>query len=171
MKLIYLAGGCFWGTEKYLASIPGVIATEVGYANGKTDNPTYEDVCSGNTDHVEVVRVEFDPAIISLSFLLEVFYKSIDPLAVNRQGGDVGRQYRTGIYYIDEGDHPIIESSLEALQKDYERPIAIEHMTLKNYSPAEEYHQKYLDKNPAGYCHIPSYMFKKAAKARDKSLS
>ncbi|HPD02026.1 MAG TPA: peptide-methionine (S)-S-oxide reductase MsrA, partial [Clostridia bacterium] len=98
MREIYLAGGCFWGTEKYLSQIFGTVSTEVGYANGKTENPTYQEVCYNDTGHAETVRVVYDPSRISLNFLLELFFESIDPISVNRQGNDVGTQYRTGIY-------------------------------------------------------------------------
>jgi len=165
MAEIYLAGGCFWGLEKYIASINGVLSTEVGYANGKTENPTYEEVCNMDNGHAEVVRVVYDPKILPLEFLLELFYEAIDPVSVNRQGGDFGAQYRTGIYYVNRDDLPAIEGSIANLQKRYEKPVAIEISPLLNYSPAEEYHQKYLDKNLGGYCHIKSDKFKKAAKA------
>jgi len=165
MAEIYLAGGCFWGTEKYLASIPGVQATEVGYANGNTADPTYEEVCRQNTGHAETVRVVYDAEALPLPFLLELYYESIDPVSVNRQGGDCGRQYRTGVYFVSEADRPVIERSLAALQQRYDRPIAVEVRPLANFSPAEEYHQKYLDKNPGGYCHIRPDKFERAAKA------
>lgn len=165
MSEIYLAGGCFWGTEKYLSAIPGVLSTQTGYANGTTDSPTYEEVCNQNTGHAETVRVVYDPQKLSLGFLLELYYGSINPLSLNRQGGDVGRQYRTGIYYTDADDLPVIEQSLARLQKRYDRCIAIEVQPLLNYFPAEEYHQKYLDKNPGGYCHIAPVQFEKVKQA------
>jgi len=165
MAEIYLAGGCFWGLEKYIASIHGVESTEVGYANGKTDNPTYKEVCYNNTGHAETVRVVYDPGVIPLEFLLELFYEAIDPVSVNRQGPDVGVQYRSGIYYVDENDLPVIQTSLTKLQKRFDKPVTVELMPLKNYSRAEEYHQKYLDKNPGGYCHIGDEKFIKAAEA------
>ena len=165
MSEIYLAGGCFWGTERYLSSIRGVLSTQVGYANGNTESPTYEDVCYRNTGHAETVRVVYDPAVLPLDFLLALYYESIDPVAVNRQGGDHGAQYRTGIYYVDDGDLPVIERSIAQLRERYADPIAIEVEPLRGFSPAEDYHQKYLDKNPGGYCHIPKPLFEKAAKA------
>ena len=165
MSEIYLAGGCFWGTEKYIASIHGVLSTEVGYANGKTLNPTYEEVCTNNTGHAETVHVFYDQGIVSLEFLLELYYEAIDPTSYNRQGGDFGIQYRTGIYYVDDKDLPVIESSISKLQKRIDKPISIEVKRLENFSPAEEYHQKYLDKNPAGYCHIGRSKIEKAANA------
>ena len=162
LKTIYLAGGCFWGTEKYLEQIEGVVSTEVGYANGQTENPSYEDVCYKNTGHAETVKVEYDANVLSLKDLLMLFYEVIDPTSVNRQGNDVGAQYRTGIYYIDETDLPIIKESLKELKREYPVPLAIEVEPLSNYYPAEEYHQKYLDKNPGGYCHIGEEEFAKA---------
>lgn len=151
---IYLAGGCFWGTEKYLSLIPGVVRTEAGYANGLTAEPSYEDVCYRDTGHAETVLVEYDRALLELPRLLSLFYRAIDPSSVNRQGADRGVQYRTGIYYDDEADRPVIEKSLAELQKQRGKPVAVECGPLQNYYPAEEYHQKYLDKNPGGYCHI-----------------
>lgn len=165
MSEIYLAGGCFWGTEKYFASIKGVISTRVGYANGDTKNPTYEEVCYQNTGHAEAVHVVYDSEVIPLGILLELYYEVIDPVSVNRQGGDTGTQYRTGIYYVDSEDLQIISPSIAQLQKRYNQPIAIEVEQLNNFSIAEEYHQKYLDKKPGGYCHISNDLFEKAAKA------
>jgi len=165
MAEIYLAGGCFWGTEKYLGEIHGVTATEVGYANGQTANPTYEDVCHRNTGHAETVHVVYNSEKVTLSFLLELYYQVIDPTSFNRQGGDTGSQYRTGIYYVVPGDESVIRSSIEKLQERCDKPVAIEVKPLENYYPAEEYHQKYLDKNPNGYCHIGTEKIKKAAQA------
>ena len=164
-RKIYLAGGCFWGLEKYLGSIPGVTGTEAGYANGRTNQPTYEAVCRQNTGHAETVSVEYDSSRISLSRLLALFYKVIDPTTLNRQGNDVGSQYRTGIYYTNQEDLSVIIQSLEQLQKNYKKPIAIEAKSLENYWPAEEYHQNYLDKNPRGYCHIRPEFFELAKSA------
>jgi len=171
MKEIYLAGGCFWGVEKYLYQIPGVAYTSVGYANGNTENPTYEEVCHAGTGHAETVKVTYDPAKISLPFLLKQFYKVIDPTSVNRQGNDKGVQYRTGIYYTDPADLPVIQESIAALQKKCIRKVAIEVAPLRNYYEAELYHQKYLDKNPGGYCHIGEGAFRRAAKAVDPAFA
>jgi peptide methionine sulfoxide reductase msrA/msrB len=165
MAEIYLAGGCFWGTEKYLGAVHGATATDVGYANGKTENPSYEEVCSKNTGHAETVHVVYDPTKVSLSFLLELYYQAINPVSVNRQGGDTGSQYRTGIYYINHDDEPVIMESIANLQKKYEKPVAIEVKPLENYYLAETYHQKYLDKNPNGYCHIGVEKIKKAGQS------
>lgn len=154
MKRIVLGGGCFWGVEKVFSMIPGVLNTEVGYANGKTENPTYEEVCSNNTDFVEVCYITYDENKISLGTLLEKFWSVIDPTSVDKQGMDAGRQYRSGIYYIDEEDFDILKKSKEQIQKKYIIPIATEIEKLKKYYKAEEYHQGYLRKNPNGYCHI-----------------
>ena len=162
MEKIYFAGGCFWGVEKYFSNIEGVINTSVGYANGKTLNPTYEDVCYKDAGHAETVEVEYDNNLINLNFLLEMYFKIIDPISLNRQGPDVGAQYRTGIYYLNEEDKPIILESLYKLQQNYNDFIVIEVKPLEHYFRAEEYHQKYLDKNPNGYCHIPENYFDSA---------
>ena len=161
-KEIYLAGGCFWGTQHYFDCLSGVVQTEVGYANGKTENPTYEQVKYENTGHAETVKVTYDPEKRSLADLLIQYYKIIDPVSVNRQGGDVGIQYRTGIYYTDSEERTVIEESLRELQKQYDSPLAVEALPLSNFYTAEEYHQKYLEKNPGGYCHISPAMFEEA---------
>ena len=166
MATIYLAGGCFWGAEKYLRAIQGVTATEVGYANGKTENPTYEDVCRKDTGHAETVKVDYDPERLPLGFLLELYYEAIDPLSLNRQGGDVGTQYRTGIYYVAEADRAVIERSLNGLETRLKKKPAIEYGPLENFYTAEEYHQAYLDKHPGGYCHIGMSKIKMAAQAK-----
>ncbi len=160
---IYLAGGCFWGTQRYFDGLPGVVETEVGYANGNTAHPTYEQVKHEHTGHAETVRVRYDPRRITLEQLLERYYRIIDPTSVNRQGGDAGEQYRTGIYYTDPADRPVIDASLKQLQTQYDRPLAVEAVPLANFYRAEEYHQKYLEKNPAGYCHIPPELFEAEA--------
>ena len=162
MKTIYFAGGCFWGIQKYLDQIQGVTATEVGYANGASNSATYGD----GSGYAEAVRVDYDPSVAPLPFLLRLFYQAIDPTTVDRQGNDVGTEYRSGIYYTDAADRPVIDASLAKLQTQYKAPIAIETGLLKNYSRAEDYHQKYLVKNPSGYCHIPLNLFKQAALAR-----
>lgn len=167
MRSIVLAGGCFWGTEDYIKKVHGVVSTNVGYANGNIDNPTYELVCTGRTGFVEAVDVVYDPSVISLGFLLDVYYESVNPVSVNKQGGDVGPQYRTGIYYVDESDREIIDDSLKKLQAKFDKKIAIEVEPLRNYYEAEEYHQNYLDKNPNGYCHIPASKLEYARSVRE----
>ena len=164
-KEIYFAGGCFWGTEHFMKQIRGVVDTEAGYANGTTAQPTYEEVCTGRTGHAETVRVVYDPEIVSLEKLMELYFETIDPTSLNRQGNDRGTQYRTGIYYTDPSDWKIIERALEDLSRKYMDPIEVENEPLKNFFPAEAYHQDYLDKNPGGYCHIPRSLFDKAKKA------
>ena len=162
VKTIYLAGGCFWGTQKYVDYIHGVVSTEVGYANGSSKHATYED----GSGYAETVKVTYDPAVAPLPFLLRTFYKAIDPTSIDQQGNDVGVEYRSGVYYTDPADLPVIRASLAQLQKQYSSPIAIEVGPLKTYTKAEDYHQKYLQKNPEGYCHIPLQSFKDAAAAR-----
>lgn len=161
-KTIYLAGGCFWGTSHLFSLVPGVSVAEVGYANSTVPNPDYNLVCTGATNAAETVRVVFDPEVNSLSSLLRLYFRSIDPLSVNRQGGDSGTQYRTGIYYEDPDDFPVIEAELATLQRRHKEPLAIELKKLENFYPAEEYHQQYLDKNPDGYCHVDVALFKEA---------
>ena len=158
MKTIYLAGGCFWGMQKFLDQFDGVISTEAGYANGPDKAPTYEDVCS-NSGHAETVMVVYDEAMITLTKLLRFYFMVIDPLSVNRQGNDRGIQYRTGIYYADEEQLPEIEAVYHEQEKKAGAKLAVELEPIRNFFPAEEYHQKYLDKNPGGYCHIPNSYF------------
>ena len=158
MKTVYLAGGCFWGVQKFIDQFDGVTETETGYANGPTENPGYRDVCAGS-GHAETVRVVYDEERLSLSSLLDWYFMVIDPLSVNRQGEDSGAQYRTGIYYTDEAQLPEILTVYNAQQEKAGRPLAVELKPLENFYPAEEYHQKYLDKNPGGYCHIPRSYF------------
>ena len=165
MSTIYLAGGCFWGVEKYMAEVQGVAGAEAGYANGETESPSYQDVTTGETGYTETVRVDYDPDVAPLPFLLELFYSAIEPTSVNRQGNDVGTQYRTGIYYTDPADAAIVERSLAELQEQYDEPIAVEAGPLTAYTTAEEYHQDYLEKNPGGYCHIGGELFENAAEA------
>lgn len=162
MKIIYFAGGCFWGTQHYLSHFDGVIDTEVGYANGTVVNPTYQQVYTDQTGHVECVKVIYDPELISLSTLCRMFFRSIDPLLVNRQGEDFGTRYRTGIYWEDESDATIVDEVFADVQKKYDQPIAVEKSGLNCFYPAEVYHQQYLIKNPDGYCHLSPSLFKSA---------
>lgn len=154
LREIYLAGGCFWGTEAYVAKLPGVIETEVGYANGNTARPTYEQVCSGATGHAECVRVAFDADVISLPLLLKAFFRTIDPMSLNRQGNDRGEQYRTGVYWVDPFDGPAVANALYDLKRHCPRPVVVEAGPLHGFWPAERYHQGYLRRNPGGYCHV-----------------
>lgn len=154
MKKIILAGGCFWGVEEFLSRIDGVVNTEVGYANGRTKNPTYEDICTKNTYFAEVCKLTYDETKITLKSLLEQYFNIINPTSLNKQGNDVGSQYRTGIYYLDESDLNTIINTKENIQTKYEKKIVTEIKPIENYYIAEDYHQKYLKKNPNGYCHI-----------------
>ena len=151
-RIIYLAGGCFWGLEAYMERIQGVTDAVSGYANGKGDTTNYQLLHA--TDHAETVKVTYDPNKISLDKLLQYYFRVIDPTSINKQGNDRGRQYRTGIYYQDGADKAVIEQALAQLQTKYKKPVQIEVQPLKNYIVAEEYHQDYLKKNPNGYCHI-----------------
>ena len=154
VKNIYLAGGCFWGVEAYMEKIKGVIDTVSGYANGKTQNPSYEDVIYRGTGHAETVRVTYDANKVNLQTLLRYYFRIIDPVSLNKQGNDRGTQYRTGIYYEKNEDKDIIEKEITFLQKNYSKKIMIEVLPLIRFDVAEDYHQDYLKKNPHGYCHI-----------------
>lgn len=150
-KTIYLAGGCFWGVQAYFDQLKGVISTRVGYANGHTAFPKYEDVKTGATGHAETVKIDYEDSEISLTDLLEHYLRFVDPFSVNRQGHDEGPQYRTGVYYVDVLDGVDAEVFLTSkLGKGY----AIEIQKMLNFFPAETYHQDYLKKNPGGYCHV-----------------
>ena len=154
MKKIVLAGGCFWGVEAFISKFDGILETEVGYANGITQNPSYEQVKSAKTGHAEVCSISYDENKVCLEELLNIFWKIIDPTLKDQQGGDIGSQYRTGIFYIDDDDKGVIEKSKNHQQSLYNKPIVTEIEPLKSFYDAEEYHQKYLEKNPNGYCHI-----------------
>ena len=151
MKTIYLAGGCFWGVEKYFSLAKGVIDTEVGYANGHKENPSYLDLKSGLDDASETVKIIYDENIVSLEKLLELYLRVIDPYSKNKQGEDEGIQYRTGIYYTDDIDRDIV---INYFKKINITNYMIEILPLSKFYKAEEYHQDYLNKNPSGYCHI-----------------
>ena len=153
-QIIYLAGGCFWGVESFISRLKGVNNTEVGYANGCDLAPTYEKVCTGKTGHAETVKVTYNPEIISLHEILENFYRIIDPYSLNRQGNDVGTQYRTGIYWQEDSQKMDVLRFLAEKQKNSQKKIAVEAKSIHTFYPAEEYHQKYLEKNPQGYCHV-----------------
>ncbi|MCX7882433.1 MAG: bifunctional methionine sulfoxide reductase B/A protein [Brevinematales bacterium] len=150
---IILGGGCFWGVEAYFKEVEGILATTVGYSGGETMWPTYEDVCTGETGHVETVLLRFDPKILPVEKILGHFFFIHDPESENRQGHDVGTQYRSVIFYLSEKHVPAIEKWLEKLRRDGKHPVT--HVSpAKNFYPAEEYHQDYIEKNPGGYCHI-----------------
>ena len=173
-ETIYLAGGCFWGTEHYMKTIHGVLETRVGYAFGKKEgrNPqlpetvTYEEVCN-HSGHAETVEVVFDADVISLNDILKEYAYTIDPTSLGRQGMDIGIQYRTGIYSLSKEHQQISSDFLTELQKEYDRPIMVENLPLLQFIPAEEYHQDYLEKNPRGYCHID---FAKIARMKQKAV-
>ena len=186
MAEIYFAGGCFWGTEHFFKQIHGVTLTEAGYANGNADwreavkgsgaparmdgdgGPSYRQVCTDKIGFAETVRVVYDPGVVSLKFLLEMYFAAIDPTTLNRQGHDEGSQYRTGIYYLSDKDLPVIEKAMEEERRKHEVPLVTEVLPLEDFYNAEEYHQDYLDKNPDGYCHLPVSLFEFARKAREK---
>ena len=156
-KQIVLAGGCFWGVEAYFKRLKGVVSTRVGYTDGVTHNPTYQEVCTGQTEHVEACEVIYDADTISLKQLMNHLFQIIDPTSLNKQGGDVGTQYRTGIYYEDESEHQIIQDFIKEIQVHYSKPIMVEVKKETAFYDAEEYHQDYLTKNPMGYCHVNLY--------------
>ena len=158
MAEIYLAGGCFWGMQKFFDQFGGVIETEVGYANGPDTAPSYQDVCR-SSGHAETLRIAFDETRVSLEQLLDYYFMVIDPLSVNRQGEDSGIQYRTGIFYTDENQLPVIWSVYAREEAKAGAKLAVLVEPLRNFFSAEEYHQKYLEKNPGGYCHIPQKYF------------
>ena len=167
-KDIYLAGGCFWGTEHYFKQIEGVVNTEVGFANGHTENPSYEEVYTDTTGFAETVRVTYNPEVVSLEFLLQMYFKAIDPTSLNKQGHDEGTRYRTGIYYTHTEDLPIIEKVFAHVQKNFQQPLVVEKQPLENFYAAEAYHQDYLEKNPTGYCHLPLSLFEFARQSKAK---
>ena len=150
-KVIYLAGGCFWGVQEYYSRLKGVISSISGYANGRKENPTYLEVKSQEYHHVETVKVTYDDEIITLTKLLEHFLRFVDPYSLNQQGEDIGVQYRSGVYYTDENEKEIIKQFFD---KNLKQGYLIEIKPLDNFYPAEEYHQDYLKKNVGGYCHI-----------------
>ena len=152
-KVITLGGGCFWCTEAVFVRVQGVLDVESGYCNGRDPAPTYQKVCSGETGHVEVIRVTYDPQQIDLRALLEIFFVVHDPTTLNRQGNDVGTQYRSGIYYSDEADREVAQQLLNEVNTALSGRVVTELQRLGNYSPAEDYHQDYFERNPnQGYC-------------------
>lgn len=159
---IYLAAGCFWGSQAFFKRMKGVISTEVGYANGNTANPAYQDLKQGRATHAETLKLVYDDEILPLAKILSYYLAVIDPYALDHQGEDYGSQYRTGIYYTDEKDRAVIERFLKKEEeKRGQGDFVIEVLPLKNYYRAEDYHQDYLDKNPTGYCHVNLKLLKK----------
>ena len=159
MKKIYLAGGCFWGVEHYLSLIQGIRETTVGYANSDIPSPVYEDLKAHRSSASETVEAVYDETVISLKEVLEMFFRIIDPTILDQQGHDIGHQYRTGIYYVDEQDLPVIQEAMKELASHYDKPIVTEVLKLESFTKAEDYHQDYLIKNPDGYCHVDLKMF------------
>ena len=170
MKKIYLAGGCFWGTQYLFSLVEGVVKSIAGYANSRVPYPTYEMVCTGRTGAAETVEVEYEDTEAGLTELLALYFRSIDPTALNRQGNDTGTQYRTGIFYTDEADLPAIGAYVAAVQRRYDRPLAVEVGPLENFYPAELYHQDYLHKNPDGYCHVDPGLFREVRQRAPRRL-
>lgn len=154
LKTITVAGGCFWGVEEYYKRLKGVHETNVGYANGIDREVSYKEVCSGQTGHAEATWVQYDPSVISLEMILDHLFRIIDPTSLNKQGGDIGTQYRTGVYYHDESDLEVIQNFIENIQMNYDKPVVVEVEPLRNYFLAEPEHQDYLTMNPGGYCHV-----------------
>ncbi len=159
-KTLYFAGGCFWGAEHFFKGIDGVLHTAPGYANGRLDNPSYEQVYTDSTGHVETVKVIYNPDRVSTAKLVRLFFASIDPLDAGGQGHDRGTRYRTGVYYSDASDLPVIRGEFDALEKRLGMEPATELLPLDSFWPAEERHRDYLDKNPTGYCHLDFKVFK-----------
>lgn len=165
MKTIFLAAGCFWGAQHYLKQIRGIVETETGFANGNTDNPTYKEVYTDRTGYAEAVRVVFDPEVLPLKRLVQLYFDCIEPTSVNQQGEDKGTRYRTGIYYIEPEDRLTIQEVYDEVQRGYSAPLAVEVEPIRNFFPADESHQDYLDKHPDGYCHLPRALFEYARRA------
>lgn len=165
---IYLAGGCFWGVEEYYSRIPGVVDSVSGYANGHGKDPDYRKVCTDKTGFAETVKVVYDPREVDLQTLIRQYFKIIDPTVLNRQGNDVGTRYRTGIYYTDEADLPLIKEVFDEAQAELDKKIVTELEPLKNFYIAEDHHQDYLKNNPGGYCHIDFSTLSELPEKQDK---
>lgn len=155
MQEALFAAGCFWGVQYYFDQIPGVVKTTVGYSGGKTRNPTYEQVCYENTGHAEVVLVEFDPDTVSYETLVRQFFRMHDPTQLNRQGPDVGDQYRSAIFTMDDSQTAIAEQVKAELQAASKQPIVTQIQRAGEFYEAEDYHQKYTERTGRGMCHIP----------------
>jgi peptide-methionine (S)-S-oxide reductase len=152
-RSIVLGGGCFWCTEAVFELFEGIIKINPGYAGGRTKNPTYKEVCNGTTGHAEVIKLEYLPNIISLKTILEIFFKAHDPTSVNKQGADVGSQYRSIILYEEEEDRKVIEDYIKGIAGDFDKPIATEVKKLDEFYPSEDYHKDYYKLNPLQpYC-------------------
>lgn len=164
MKSIVLAGGCFWGVEAYFAQLKGVLDTSVGYIDGNKKKPTYEEVCHGVATHAEACQVFYDEKIITLEQILDHFFRIINPFSINRQGHDIGKQYRSGIYLDHLEDHDPIERFMKTYFKDEYSKVQTKIKVNQDYDLAETYHQDYLKKNPGGYCHVNLGLAKKEEK-------
>jgi peptide-methionine (S)-S-oxide reductase len=154
MKEIVVAGGCFWGVEEFYRRAKGIISTQVGYAQGHKEDATYQEVCTSTTGHTEVVKITYDETMITLNKVLELLFRIINPTTLNRQGNDVGPQYRTGVYYYTPEDQEIITEYIATQQSRYEKKILVEVEPVGVFVKAEDVHQLYLVKNPSGYCHV-----------------
>lgn len=154
MKEIVVAGGCFWGVEEYFRRVKGIVDTKSGYSQGHKLDATYQEVCTGKTGHTEAVWLTYEDTEVSLEKIAELLFRIINPTSLNKQGNDVGNQYRTGFYVIDEEDIETINEYIVKKQKEFNKKIVVEVEPVKNFIPAEDYHQMYLIKNPGGYCHV-----------------
>ena len=168
---LYFAAGCFWGAQKFFAKVKGVTFTEVGFANGFTENPTYKEVYTDQTGYAETVHLQYDTDIITEERLTELFLRAIDPLSLNKQGEDEGTRYRTGVYFVNEAQVPGISAALDRCAAALGQPLAVELLPLQNFYRAEEYHQDYLEKNPNGYCHLSPAIFRIAEEAYSAHVS
>lgn len=168
-SVIYFSGGCFWGTEHFFKQVNGVTATEVGFANGNTENPTYKDVLNKETGYAETVKVTYNPKEVNLNLLLDLYFLTIDPTSLNKQGTDIGDQYRTGIYYTSDQQLPLINDRIKKEATKHSIPVVVEVTALRKYYKAEDFHQDYLGKNPSGYCHINPALFQLAKDANKKN--
>lgn len=168
MKEIYFAGGCFWGTDHFFKQVRGVITTEPGYVNGHTNKPIYEEVNTDTTGYAEAVKVIYDPKEVRLELLIKLFFETIDPTSLNKQGNDVGTRYRTGVYYTNAKDKAVTDAFFNKIERMYFRPIVVERKPLEVFYPAEDWHRDYLIRNPNGYCHIEPHLFAYASKANPK---
>lgn len=160
MKKIVVAGGCFWGVEEYYRRLKGIVNTRVGYAQGLIKNPSYQEVCTGQTKHAEVCELEYDENVLPLEKVLEHLFRIVDPTSLNKQGHDVGTQYRVGVYFIDPKDEERIQAYYDKKASEYSKPLVMELEALREFYDAETYHQKYLVKNPGGYCHVNMKLIK-----------
>jgi peptide-methionine (S)-S-oxide reductase len=154
MKQIIVAGGCFWGVEAYFRQLKGIEDTSVGYIDGNMKSPTYDMVCNGQATHAEACALTYDPKVLTIEKILDHLFRIIDPFSRFKQGHDVGMQYRTGVYYLDDEDEALIQNSFIKYFKDDIKRVKTHIKKATDYVLAENYHQRYLDKNPNGYCHV-----------------